>query len=722
MKDQKNNETSHTNHSRRTYLVGSASIAAASMVTACGGGAEEDPPEESPVMAKLDTRGLRLQATRMVPGTPLFQEPRHRGNVDAEEWHVEIAHRGSRVHEVYLDWAIDSNDATRHRMPQPGESKLLSSSPGFSSGSHHCCLDFATVFPYRAITSRAGTTRVFQDILKLIVVLSDRQSYQILQAGFVGRSQQSRRTVYTDGDKETEWLFSWLGNPHSRNWDVSVRFFKGKTYKRFQSYPVNRVYSQVQNATRHRTSENKPVVYSETIAHLPDLSRNVICGVIQDKQKGGDTLVLPNGRHTGCYELVRPALQKFSSSAERAHTRRRLERHLERVAGDISTKSNGEDIKGQLMHNELLKASLGTTSTEAFQKEGSDAVKDLQKLGNITAAPGFADNIRKLAEATVQSVDMSAMTAMARRLADSNSEAPVVLGAKAALSAQFRISASASALKNVPVLNRFSGAALRASVLLAQASRIGSKSKTYGIRNTDDGTKVAITGIIKQPFYFVEADLEVSMGLTFKDGGCRIDFVMVDPVLDVNQETWLGRQMAKGLGKALKATGLLSDVPDPNVDMVPSVANPEGAGGLAAFDGMVGLPPPNFRSRAIPDAIAARIFNAAKAAYESARKKRLKPAVWALVEFSPLRFGFYNMDGAKADFVRGWKGAVGFAYLPGAKAFTGIGLETNVGGANFMVRLFGGVDVFGVFGTSNMEDLLLKSGSLATSTGGVGGP
>jgi hypothetical protein len=696
------NNDDQTNLTRRKYLTGGAAVAASAALTACGGGGDDlDPPlatadtVQEAIEAEVAANRVRPQAG----GTPIIDL----STTTREVYFIEVSFKGTRA--AYVD-LYPSNSSGAIRIGQRAA----------NTGTAHA-LQFATLDTTPSNQADSSTTRTnLLNQMWMYVRMDQSTGHSNAYMGTpISHGTNAKRTKYTDFS-ETEWLVAWQGTPTATNWDVSVRFFKAATADRGtrRSTWITEMYQYEPN---HDNNAGKTLSYPKFYGGLPTEATTHAAGIIVSTSNGADTLAIPNHRHAGHFELIKPLGHVHSASASAQHGHRRLQRHMERFGDKIKSESAATtaniQLKSNRVHNELMKVIFGGTIGDKVTSAAADSVAKIQNATSFTVDSGL-ETLCQYAD----DLDTTANQTDIQRALDETPRQPELGSAGGGASASMSLQAKVDATFLMPFIEYPTHAAVRASLLIARKSWASltadginsSKTTTYRLsQRATSGIKLTVTGVLgpSWPESVCTVDVEVNVAMTIKNDSTgnrktRVDAIVLDPVLDINLRNWTTKLLEKAMAKVLNRVANI--VSNGNVETIASGLRD--ASSASAWSAMAQNFNPGLVSGGMLSAGAAKLEQMALSALQNNGR------TWSLIEFSVLRLGFFNSDAYDTytgAFRPGFQGSLSFAYFPGVKYLAYTGFEAKLATLSGVVRIGGGGDAYMLYGTKGVQGAVLNS-------------
>lgn len=647
-----------------------------------------------------------------------------------EVYHVEVVHKGVGYSRVRLGvWGGSSN----------GQFFEISKKLDTANATVHCA-DYATIDNNPAhVAHRPAATnyKEFRDQLILRLELgrtSETTWFYSVGGGAARDPAKVYAAVYIPPDGslkyvETEYLFAFSGTPSPTNWNLAVRFH----HERSNEIPENKspdwVSEIVKGSTFHPHNQNKPTTYPVHHSNALIVPNSVRAGVIQEATTARDSLVLPD-RH-GHYRLVRPAFLGSKTGPSHNHASRAVKRHLFNFSEYLATQRGDTDAtsegKALALHNEISNVTLGPTYSSKLMQH-LEAVR----TSSINHLRDF--NFDALLEPYLTSVNNSdnveLSTAIDRVLQEgnptlSNFTSKLGLGIGVAGSASVQIGGAFNWLiPDSPPLKT----GLRLSLVLARGftsvnsgntGNITTTTSKYNIRTdaADRGYKLQCTAVLGQAALPGEPpviDMEFTAALTVKrvSGSlkCRVDSLVVDPVLDISHVGWLNKLLTECLVKAFSAQGNLSAATQPSyINASNAVAS--GVNNTQSYAAAhVNFAAAGITASATPylGSIGPGLVAFAQNFLQSTSR------TWGLTEISLFRAGLFNADTSSnytGAFRGGFAGQARLIYYPGIKFLGGAGFEVKNTRANGYFRVFGGGDAHIIVSHRSYAELLSSNAS-----------
>ncbi|AOG24693.1 hypothetical protein [Acidovorax sp. RAC01] len=699
MRNQKDNK----NVSRRSYLAGGAAIAAGSILPGCGGGDTETELDQQINLAEnidSEVQVARAETTKAASTTALIDL-----NTNTQEWYyIEIAYKGSRNASVLLSVEPGLNYTIGERRTDTGTAHCI----------QHALLDTA---PSSRENTLANRTKLLNYAALRISIGNGTQSGATFWAGKGIESGPRAQRYYYSDHQETEWLFAYSGTASPTNWDVAVRFFRAPSSEvngQWTAYISNIALSE----PNHDHNKGKTVVYPKFYPNLPNEPTTHAAGIIANSSTGEDTLVIPNHRHPSHFELIKPLGHKFNNSISRKLHARRIIRHMERFGSHIRSESAATTAnlggKASRVHNELMKVLCGGSIGEKITGALTDSVTKIKNSTNFSVNSAieklcqYADNL----DTENNKADIQRALNQAPKQKSKGTEG---VGASAGVSLQVKAQGNFV----IPFIDVPSHAAIRTSLLISKASWAAlstdgedfEKTSTYRLSERGkSGYKLTITGILGPdvfPTKTLQFDVEVNLAMSIERDTtgkyhCRIDAIVLDPVLDLNMRSWTTEIMEKAMGKVLGSVPRLSNITalkDLTTEMVENASSTTWTGIANELD-------PGLSGGALLPGAVAVLEDVALAALTKAGR------TWSLQEYSPARFCFFNSDSFDTytgDFRGGFKGSLAVGYMPGVKVLAGTGFEVKTSNVEGVFRVLAGTEINFMFGSRGVQGAALQS-------------
>ena len=629
---------------RRQALSAVGALAAGSVV-GCGGGGEGDAwgDQASEIAAYNIPRDL-------VPENNQYQ--------------VELSFRTNKAVKVYLVHPVEGP-------------KLIDSRPATQYGSHK--LGFAM---FRCTNTVGYTAADFSLRVEETTVSGDVTTVQYYYAGTSDTTPDDYRRYqhHTDCVNEYEWsFFSRFGSGRL----VSVRFFPIAAPEHITFDPGEYV-RPIANTARHISIHGheqwapRPFPTSLTATNNHSL-------VISEGPTKRDTICINHYRGYQERELIPSYLA--ASEAEKPLLKRCMLRHIDRYTKRVRSTYPMDTADDEEVHHLL--------GNEIFRLLGGKSLVDhiTHVRTNLTAA--IQNGVDQLDSAfhefcrnelaVLSSGDMIEGT---RNLLDSveyTGPGSRVAGG-GGVSTQLQASISITAA-NYPWPGVDLGGGIRISWGLSRSSlkcAAGTVERdSYTVSDiTAKGTKLGFTFILKGfngsnlIINGVSMDIEVTVNFTVLGGAWRVDSIQLDPVIDLDTRTWLGKKLNAGL------TRLLSPVVggSQSIAALPeafSYSTPTWLTGLAPQMGQLATKFVNSGAQLVNSGIK-DYMNPALQAFSDLLGSNAGTRTWGTGELSPLRFVVPNSDVNDPTIpFRGGFRPGGIGWQPGVKYIAGFGVAAN---------------------------------------------
>lgn len=679
---------------KRRKILTTAGALAGVTLAGCGGGADSS-SSASGGAGEMGSESKSEIAAVVDPYTFIDSQTRR-------VYHVEVAHRGSYKHEVYLCYSGLDGSAKR----------VLLSARNSRPKNHHSSLDFSTL---DTLPSGSNPDQLyafaFNSYIEVVFTIDNRAipvKAPLSAEPNIGTQWSSYE--YDEHD-ETELLISRDGTtPSTTNWAVAVRFFR-MPIEDHGSQRSDYLTEIVRNAPTHDSSvlldgTVLPVGYPNTHTKYQRLTGDEahIAGVIAS-DNGEDTLAIPSHRHAGHFELVRTSAIAHPNTVVRDQTLRRLRRHHQRHIKKLKALAGTDRDKQQRAvlsaHDEAMATSFGASGVQAikdrmnaFANALDTEVEKLQSdfvtlRDTLLADPKFQEEMnRGLQIIDSQDADslvrghghMWSLAAQGRiKLTKKTSNfATIGGGVRFSYPLMIRSKTKFSATE-ITELNYNSGTAFnhKFAITLLGGGSLGWTSDHLA------GGKMSLG---------ISLDVEFTFAFTHRPGvGTRLDSMCFDLCIDPNSSfKWFFKELADRISSMF---GSRTSTP-----AVQAMARPTGEIEMTSIDSV--------------GAVAEHAVNASEGTPN--KKANLwktglvtNPSIgpFLIGELSPLRFFWVNSTtlDPNTPFTRGWSWNTGVShYQPGAKFLGGLKVETDfefgvtplVYSVNAMGRLISNIDGF----------------------------
>ena len=626
---------------KRRQLLGTAGAAAVVSLTGCGGGSDLDSAGNvtSDVAADIEPN----LALNTIPGA-VVPESGH--------YQVEVVFQSTRAMTVSIANLVRSVQIAKKDVTKGSSHKV-----GWAM--------------FRCTTQAKNTKDDFA-----LLVHEANQTPTSAGIGSTAANGFRKYGAYDNGAVEYEWNFY---SKSDKALLVSVRFFPLAV----KDYPfaTDQYVVPISNSSHHVNGGGN----TKTLPKLHATKLQVTsheASVIHSASNGRDTLCLPNLRGLDGHDELVP-VYLAASDAEKLLLQRRLVRHVARFATKarethVMNSQDDVDVHHSL-GNEILRV-MGGQSLIDHLSSTRDKIKNsiatnLKQMGD-TFFNFCAAELPKLSSDKLFEANRKLAAAVDKDEVDGNVAGGVSLTTSLQISAFMREA-------DFPWPGFNVGGGFRLSLTLTQHgfkyTDLNVESVVYDVRKIKtSGLKMGVVFIIKgfsSEIKYIgkyDADIEVSINFTVLGDKWRLDSVVLDPVMDFDTRTFVGKLVGRGIKNVEDGVG------------VPEISNPplaevwaEDAGlgdsaiEMQTFSGSLGASDAEY--------VSPNVNNLMEYPLEVIEKALIKTNMrfWGTAEVSWLRFVMPNEEvrgdvGFNAGFVYG-----GVGWVPGAKYIMGYGVQRD---------------------------------------------